>query len=485
MKTLETSKSTENQTVTFYRVSTASQDNDRQYSDVRKYCQAYGYTIVKEFEETISGKSELSERSELKSMLKYVDENKPEFVIVSELSRLGRSNLTLDIIEKLTKMKICFISLKEGLKTLNPDKSINPTTQLIIDILNGINKFELETIRYRVKSGLNKTVNNGTWSGGNAPFGYDIVDKKLVINSESESVRFMFEKSALGWGTHRIASQLNTDNITSKEGKSWSDVKVRKILYNPIYVGKRLWNNETIEQSELRIVEDSTYTSVQNRLTNNLNVSPINKQKKYDYLLQGKMVCACGKNYVGEGRHNVYKCKSQKYAGGCDIKTIKINWIDEEIKKQLFINYDKILFDYNSIADKTAELKSEVQYLQKEINDEKKTQNYLINNIAKIGQRNFDKKFDSSVELVNKLQKEIDELNIKINKRNSFYSESMAVFNKKKMKGDFKNMNVEDVIIKVNVDKDLVQKAIERIDIDNEKISVSLISGDTFNILRK
>ena len=46
-------------------------------------------------------------------------------------------------------------------------------------------------------------------------------------------------------------------------------------------------------------------------------------------------------------------------------------------------------------------------------------------------------------------------------------------------------MNVEDVIIKVNVDKDLVQKAIERIDIDNEKISVSLISGDTFNILRK
>jgi site-specific DNA recombinase len=142
-------------------------------------------------------------------MLNYIDEYHPDYVVVSELSRLGRSNLTLHIIEKLTKMQICFISLKEGLKTLNEDKSLNPTTQLIIDILNGINKFELETIRYRVKSGLRKTANAGTWIGA-VPFGYIVINQKLVINpNESETLKLMFEKFSEGWGSNKIASYLN------------------------------------------------------------------------------------------------------------------------------------------------------------------------------------------------------------------------------------------------------------------------------------
>lgn len=78
-----------------------------------------------------------------------------------------------------TDQGICFVSLKEGIRTLDKDGKRNPMTDLLLGILTAINVFELETIRYRVKSGLNKTVNKGTWSGGNAPFGYDIQDQKV------------------------------------------------------------------------------------------------------------------------------------------------------------------------------------------------------------------------------------------------------------------------------------------------------------------
>lgn len=480
MKTTTITKSTENQkdVVCFYRVSTSGQDNDRQFADVRRYCEAYDFTIVKEFEETISGKAELDDRSELKAMLKYIDENPPQYVVVSELSRLGRSNLTLQIIEKLTKMQICFISLKEGFKTLNEDKTLNHTTQLIIDILNGINKFELETIRYRVKSGLRKTANNGTWIGC-VPFGYSVVNQKLIINpSESQTLIMMFQKYSEGWSNNKIASYLNINGIKTKNGVTWKDTSVYKILNNPIVIGKRNWSGETIELPELRLIEDSMFASVQDRLNKKTNVSPINKQSKYKYLLSNKIICACGKHFVGINRSDIYMCKSKKYHSGCNIKNVGMNYLDEAVVS-LLKNNAKLLYDYSGISNKVKEMNDEILILDKQINDEKLTQNYLINNLSKIGQQNFDKKFDASTELVLQLQERIDNLNIKLSNTKSFLSTEDDI--------KIRELRIEGtgILRRIDVDKEIIRKVIDRIDIDNDNIKVSLINGSTFDITRK
>lgn len=307
--------------------------------------------------------------------------------------------------------------------------------------------------------------------------------KRLVINAEEQTVVNMFQWYGQGWGTHKIASQLNIQKISTKEGKQWVDTKVYKILSNPIYTGNRMWNNEPIEMPELRIIDDSLFANVKKRLADNANVAPINKHFKYDYLLAGKIRCACGQNYVGQGRHNIYMCKTKKYAGGCNTKSVKINWLDEEVKKHLIIKHSELLNDNASIINKTAELQDELLHLQEKVNEEKTHQNYLINNIIKIGQQIFDKKFDASTALVKQLQEQIDTINIKLSNTKNFMQMATAVA---------RIIPTEDgrlIVTKAQIDetfisKDLVQKIVERIDIDNDQANVTLVNGNTFTIKR-
>lgn len=462
--------------VAFYRISTDRQQTDRQVSDVQKYCKAFGYKIKKEYREIISGASNLNERTELRALIKYVEDNKPAFVICSELSRLARSQDAVTIIKDWTDKGICFISLKENIRTLDSDGNKSPMTDLLLNIMTAINIFELETIKYRVKSGLRKTINTGVWSGGHAPFGYSIIDKKLVINDEAEHVKFMFEKYSEGYGTIRITTYLNRNNIKTKTNINWTDTKVYKILSNPIYNGKRRWKAEIIDAPELKIIDDSIYTSVRNRLENRLNHTTINKQSKYDYLLTGKIKCACGKHFVGQGRKNIYMCKSKKYGKGCNIKSVRIDFIDEEIRYHLK-QHSKLLWDNSGLNDKIKEMKDEVLELQTKINDEKKYQNYLINNLPKIGQQAFDKKWDASTELVTRLQKQLDGINIKLSR-----SKNIVERNDDEIRsGEFTG---SDILRRMDVTNDIIRKVIDRIDIDNDNIQVNLINEKSFVIDR-
>lgn len=492
MKTKVTTKTTEAQPVAccFYRISTDKQDTERQYNDVRNHCKAYSIKIVYEKEEVMSGAAKLEDRKDLQEFLKYVDDNKPQYVVVSELSRLARSQDAVDIIKKWTAQGICFISHKEGIRTLNDKGETTPTTTLLLQIMSAINEFELTTIQYRVKSGLHKTVNKGTWSGGNAPYGYDIQDQKLVFNSEATTVKKMFEWYSQGWGTHKIASYLNINKIFTKNGKNWVDTKVYKILSNSIYIGKRMWNGEPIEQPELKIVDDAVFASVQDRLVKNANVAPINKHHKYDYLLAGKITCACGKGWVGQGRHNIYLCKSKKYSGGCNTKPLKITWLDEQVKQKLMVNSGKLLFDNSGIVNKTKEMQDEVLLLQEKVDAEKKNQNYLINQISRIGQQTFEKKFDASTTFVKQLQEQIDNLHIKLNNAKIYMQTPPAIAIIKpefedEIMNSGKKVYTSNIFQKVIIDKELVQKVIDTIHVNNEQITVSLINGNTFNINRK
>jgi DNA invertase Pin-like site-specific DNA recombinase len=480
MKTTEITKSSENQPVcvAFYRVSTDKQNNDRQIEDVRKYCKAFDFDLQKEFQETISGAAKLTQRTELQALLKYVEENKPDYIICSELSRLARSQDAVSIIKGWTDKGICFISLKENIKTLDKDGNKNPMTDLLLGILTAINVFELETIKFRVKSGLRKTANRGTWIGS-VPFGYSVINQRLVINpDESETLKMMFERYSEGWSNGKIASYLNRNKITTKQGVTWKDTQVYKILKNPIVIGKRIWGGETIELPELRLIEDSIFTAVQDRLVKKTNVEPLNKQNKYAYLLSGKMVCACGKHFIGINRSKNYICKSHKYGAGCNVKSINMNYLDDAVKN-LLIDNAKILYDYSGITNETKKINDEIIHNQEIIDAEKQTQNYLINNMVKIGQKKFDEKFDDSTTLVSQLQKKNDELNIKLSRTKNFMNISEDIL--------IREYKIKDngILRRIDVDGELIRKVIDVINIDNEKIKLSLINGSTFDIERK
>ena len=81
------------QAIIYARVSSVGdrQNTDRQISDLRRYAEYSNLTIVKIFEEHISGAKRNTERPVLLEAISYAKSNNITQILISELSRLGRN----------------------------------------------------------------------------------------------------------------------------------------------------------------------------------------------------------------------------------------------------------------------------------------------------------------------------------------------------------------------------------------------------------
>lgn len=140
----------------YARVSTQSQDYERQLSELREYASRMNYEVVKEFSEKISGAKSVAERQALTELLDYAANNRIDKVLVYECSRISRRAIDfLQVIDQLTQMKVSVYILQNGLETLMADGSINPIAQLVLGIIGQFNSMERSLIRSRMESGYN------------------------------------------------------------------------------------------------------------------------------------------------------------------------------------------------------------------------------------------------------------------------------------------------------------------------------------------
>lgn len=140
--------------IIYARVSTTSQEYDRQLEELRAYCKKMGFEVVKEFAETASGAKKAADRVALSELLNYVETHEVDKVVVYECSRLSRRVLDfLGIIEYLSARKVSVFILQNGLETLLPDGQQNPIAQLVLGMLAQFSNLERTLIRARMSSG--------------------------------------------------------------------------------------------------------------------------------------------------------------------------------------------------------------------------------------------------------------------------------------------------------------------------------------------
>ena len=140
--------------VIFSRVSTQIQDYTRQTDELLEYASKMGYSVERIFEEKISGAKKNEERKELMAMIDYIKNHKISKILTWELSRIGRSAVqVLQTIELLNQVKVSLFIKNYNLETLNPDGTLNPLSQFMVQILNSVNEMERQTIVQRLKSG--------------------------------------------------------------------------------------------------------------------------------------------------------------------------------------------------------------------------------------------------------------------------------------------------------------------------------------------
>lgn len=142
--------------VIYARVSSVNdrQDTTRQIEDLKRYALLQDIEIVRIFQEHISGAKKIEERQVLTECLEYCTEKGVDYLLLSELSRLGRSTLqVLRSLDILHEAKVSVYIQNLGLYTLQPNGEANPIASIMVTVLAEMANIERANIQYRLNSG--------------------------------------------------------------------------------------------------------------------------------------------------------------------------------------------------------------------------------------------------------------------------------------------------------------------------------------------
>jgi DNA invertase Pin-like site-specific DNA recombinase len=132
----------------YCRVSTADQSCVRQERDLAAFAQRAGYEVVGTYKETASGVK--LDRAQRRKVLTLVQRREVDAVLVTELSRWGRS--TADLLATLKELEARRVSLV-ALNGMAFDLS-TPHGRMMATLLAGIAEFERELTQERIRSGI-------------------------------------------------------------------------------------------------------------------------------------------------------------------------------------------------------------------------------------------------------------------------------------------------------------------------------------------
>ena len=132
----------------YCRVSTADQSCERQERDLTGFAMRAGYEVVGVFRETASGTR--ADRAERRKVLALAQRREIDAVLVTELSRWGRS--TLDLLHTLQELEARRVSVI-AMSGLAFDLS-TPHGRMLATVISGIAEFERDLVRERVRSGM-------------------------------------------------------------------------------------------------------------------------------------------------------------------------------------------------------------------------------------------------------------------------------------------------------------------------------------------
>lgn len=168
----------------YTRVSTSDQSCERQVAELTGYAKRSSFEIVAVVKETASGTK--NDRTERQKVLDLARKRHIDLVLVSELSRWGRSTADLrTTIEGLAARQVAIRALN------GPDLDISTAQgKLMLNLLAAISEFERDLLQERIKSGIAHARSKGTKSGKaiGRP-GFDRGDRVKRLLAEGRSVR--------------------------------------------------------------------------------------------------------------------------------------------------------------------------------------------------------------------------------------------------------------------------------------------------------
>lgn len=189
-----------------------------------------------------------------------------------------------------------------------------------------MNVYYSAELSQKVKRGMRETRPKGFYQGGGLPYGYKVVDRKVVIDeTKAETVRFMYDSYSKGVTVKTMIAELTAKGILYK-GKPFAPNTVYGILGNEKYSGSYRKDDEIIDNIYPQLIPIDTYQKVREKAEKN----KFGKRSiKTVYLLRHKVKCGyCGRPIsaeTGTARNGevkrYYKCIGRKKDNNGCIKT--------------------------------------------------------------------------------------------------------------------------------------------------------------------
>jgi site-specific DNA recombinase len=119
----------------------------------------------------------------------------------------------------------------------------------------------------RIRDKFAASRKRGMWMGGWAPLGYEVKDRKLIVNeADARLVRSIFQRSLKVGSATTLAQQLIAENTRNKYGKPINKGMLYKMLRNPVYVGVAMHKGISYPGEHIGIIDQKIWDKVQAKL---------------------------------------------------------------------------------------------------------------------------------------------------------------------------------------------------------------------------
>lgn len=232
----------EKETVAAYcRVSTNSEDQANSYNTqiayyTKRISENPDWELVDIYADRgISGTS-MAKRDEFNRMLADCREGKIKRVLVKSVSRFARNTTELlQTTRELKDLGVVVVFEEQGYDT----------SQVLGEMQLAMYAMAAQEESYSISKNMiwsyQKRMQNGTFLGTRAPYGYELIDGNLIIiPAEADVVRRIYELYLSGTGLNQIVFLLNREGVPAKGIDYWTYSAVRYVLSNERYIGNAL-----------------------------------------------------------------------------------------------------------------------------------------------------------------------------------------------------------------------------------------------------
>jgi len=288
------------------------------------------------------------ERPALQRMLRDIEAGKIDCVVTYKVDRLSRALLDF--------AKLVDVFDQQGVTFISVTQAFNTTTsmgRLTLNMLLSFAQFEREVIGERIRDKVAASKMRGMYMGGTPPLGYNVVNKKLVVNPpEANLVREIFDRFIRDGSTTRLAQLLNDEGKTTKawttrdgkcrSGSPWNKCHLYRLLHNHLYLGQIEHKGNCYPGEHEAIVSQDAWDKVHAILNENYRARACRTRAKVPGLLKGIIRCghcdaAMGITYSKKkgatAQYRYYLCVHAAKAGysTCPVRTITAGEIEASV----------------------------------------------------------------------------------------------------------------------------------------------------------